>query len=81
MTEDTGGSGWGLLAFAGICGICCISLGTLFGGAALVGGTAAGVTASSGVVQSLGGLVFTGIATAIPLVVLGFILRRKARGS
>lgn len=81
MAEDTGGSGWGLLAFAGICGICCIGLGTLFGGAALAGGTAAGVTAASGVVRSLGGLVVTGVATAIPLLVLGLILRQRARGS
>ena len=81
MPEETGGARWGLLAYAGICGICCIGLGTLVGGAALAGGTAAGVTAASGAVRSLGGLIVTGIATVVPLIVVGLVLRNVARGS
>ena len=81
MAEETGESRWGLLALAGMCGICCISLGALFEGAALAGGTAAGVTAATGAVRSLGGVVVTAIATAVPLFVLGLIFRRRARGT
>lgn len=81
MAEDTDGSRWSLLALAGACGVCCIGLGALFGGAALAGGTAAGVTATSGVVRSLGGVVVTGVATAVPLLVIGLLLRHAARGS
>lgn len=81
MPEETGESRWGLLALAGVCGVCCLSLGALFGGAALAGGTAAGATAASGVVQSLGGLLVTGLATVIPLVVLGLLFRHTVRGS
>lgn len=79
MTEGTSGSRWGLLALAGVCGICCVSLGALLGGAALAGGAAAGVTAASGTVRSLGGVVVTGVATAVPLLVIGILLRYTAR--
>lgn len=80
MLEGDGESQWGVLALAGACGVCCIGLAALGGGAALAGGTAIGVTATSGVVRSFGGLVVTGLATAVPLLVLGLFLRRRARG-
>lgn len=70
---------WGILALAGVLGICCVSLGALAGGAAVVGGTAAGVTAATGLIDSLGGLLVTGLATALPLLVIGLFLRRRAR--
>lgn len=71
----------GVLALAGACGLCCIGLAALGGGAALAGGTAIGVTATSGLVRSAGGLIVTGLATALPLFVLGLFLRRRARNS
>lgn len=79
MPESNEGSRWGILALAGTCGLCCLGLGAIAGGAAVAGGAAAGVTAASGLVQSLGGLVVTVVATALPLVVLGLVLRRRAR--
>ena len=79
MAGTNGGSRWGILAIAGACGICCISLGALFGGATLAGGAAAGVTAANGVVRSLGGAVVTAIATAAPLLVIGLVLRDRLR--
>lgn len=70
---------WGVLAIAGVCGLCCLSLAALGGGAAVLGGTAIGVTATSGLVRSAGGLVVTTLATAVPLLVIGWVLRRRAR--
>ena len=78
MAEDTGESRWGVVTIAGVCGICCV--GAIFGGAAVAGGTAIGVTATSGAVRSLGGLFVTGIATVVPLLVVGLVLRNGARG-
>lgn len=77
MSEATDGSKYGILALAGVCGLCCLSLGVITGGAAVAGGAAAGVTVWSGLVQSLGGLVVTVIATALPLVVIGLFLRHR----
>lgn len=79
MTGTDDGSRWGILAIAGACGVCCISLGALFGGATLAGGAAAGVTATSGVVRSFGGAAVTAIATAAPLLVIGLVLRYRLR--
>jgi len=69
MTErqiDEDGPSWGVIAFAGICGLCCVALAGLTGGAAVVGGTAAGVSAARGGVSGLAGLLVTGLATALP---------------
>lgn len=71
------GSRWGLLAIAGLCGLCCVGLATLGGGAAVIGGTAAGVTAANGAIGSLGGALVVGLATALPLFVIGLFLRRR----
>lgn len=79
MADADGESRWGILAIAGACGLCCVSIGAIAGGAAAVGGAAAGVTAASGVVRTLGGLVVTVVATALPLLVLGLVLRRRSR--
>jgi hypothetical protein len=81
MAEADEGSRWGILVLAGACGLCCVSIAALAGGAAIAGGTAAGVTAASGAIQSLGGLFVTAIATAVPLLVLGLFLRKRARQS
>lgn len=81
MFEGDDESRWGILALAGVCGLCCVSLGALGGGAAVAGGAAVGVTATNGLVQSFGGLLITGLATALPLFVLGLFLRRRTRRS
>lgn len=79
MAESEEGSQWGILALAGVCGLYCVSFAGLAGGAALVGGATAGVGAASGAVRSLGGLLVTGLATALPLLVLGLVLCHRAR--
>lgn len=76
--SDPAGSQWGVLALAGVLGVCCIGLAGLAGGAALVGGSAAGLTAATGAVGGIGGLVVTGLATALPLLVIGLFIRRRA---
>lgn len=80
MSEEDAGR-WGLLAIAGTCGFCCITLTTVAGGAAVTGGAVAGVTATSGAIRSLGGLLVTAVATALPLLVIGLFLRHRARTS
>lgn len=79
MAEADGGSRRGVLAVAGACGLCCVSIGAIAGGSAAIGGAAAGVTAASGVVRTFGGLLVTVVATALPLLVLGLVLRRRSR--
>lgn len=79
MFEQNDDSMWGILVIAGVCGVCCLGLTAIGGGAALAGGTAIGLTATSGLVRSIGGLIATGIATALPLVLIGLFLRRRAR--
>lgn len=86
-TEGASGGGidvvetgrWGALGLAGVLSFCCIGLGTLAGGAALAGGGAAGVTAVSSETGGVAGIIVSGIATAIPLFVIGLLLRRRAR--
>lgn len=74
-TEDTGR--WGLLGLAGAVSLCCVGLFTLAGGAAVGGGIVAGVTAATGGVGGLRGFVVTGVITALPLLVIGLVLRRR----
>jgi hypothetical protein len=81
MSSDSPSSRWGILTIAGACGLCCIALGAIAGGAAVTGGATAGVTAAGGVVTSLGGLLVVGLATALPLFVTGLVLRRWAKRS
>jgi hypothetical protein len=76
---DQDGGFRGLLSLAGLLGICCVGLAALLGGAAVAGGSVAGVTMASGVVDTFAGLLVTGLATALPLVVIGLILHRRAR--
>lgn len=78
MTESTDGARWATLGLAGVLGICCLGTAALAGGA-LVAGSTAGATAASDTIGSLGGILVTGLATALPLVAVGFVLRRRAR--
>jgi len=77
--SDKSTSRWGILALAGVCSLCCIPLAFIAGGAAVTGGASAGVAAVGGAVTSIGGLLVVGLATAIPLFVVGLLLRRRAR--
>lgn len=72
------GSRWSLLAIAGLAGLCCVGVGALLGGAALVGGTAAGVTAAGGTVTTVAGAAVVALATALPLVVIGLLIRWRS---
>lgn len=81
MSGADGGSRWAILGLAGVCGLCCVSLAGLSGGAAIAGGAAAGGTAASGAAGSVGGFLLTGLATAFPLFVIGLVLRYRARRS
>ncbi len=77
MAPSGDGSAWGLLGVAGAISLCCIGLATLAGGAAVAGGTAAGATAARGTSGGLGGILATVFATALPLLVIGVIVRRR----
>lgn len=77
MSPSGDGSSWGLLGFAGAISLCCIGLATLAGGAAVAGGTAGGATAVSGAAGGLGGILVASLATALPLLVIGVILRQR----
>lgn len=77
MSEE--GRRWGLLGLAGALSLCCIGLGTLAGGAALVGGGAAGITVVSTSSTTLAGALVTGLSTAIPLLLVGLFLQHRAR--
>jgi hypothetical protein len=79
MGSSADGSPWGLLGLAGALSLCCIGTATLAGGGAVAGGTAAGATAVSGAVGGLGGTLVTALATALPLFVIGLVLRRRRR--
>lgn len=71
MSELDRASPWGILGLAGTVSVCCL------GTAALAGGNAAGVTATAGPISDFGGVLVTGLATALPLFVTGLVLRRK----
>jgi hypothetical protein len=79
MGPSADGSPWGILGLAGALSLCCIGTATLAGGAAVAGGTAAGATAVSGAVGGLGGILVTALATALPLLVIGLLFRRRGR--
>lgn len=79
MGSSADGSPWGLLGLAGALSLCCIGIATLAGGAAVAGGTAAGATAVSGAAGGLGGILVTALVTALPLFVIGLVLRRRGR--
>lgn len=79
MGSSAEGSSWGLLGLVGALGLCCVGTASLAGGAAVAGGTAAGATAVSDAVGGLEGILVTALATALPLVVIGLVLRRRGR--
>lgn len=72
-------SRWGFLALAGALSVCCLSTAALVGGAVVAGGSAAGVTAVNRTAGGVGGLLVTALATALPLLVIGHILRRRVQ--
>lgn len=78
MTESPDGPRWATLGLAGVLGLCCIGTAALTGGALVAGGTA-GATAAGRAVDSIGGILVTGLATALPLVAIGLVLRRRAQ--
>jgi hypothetical protein len=77
--SDESSSRWGILTLAGLSSVCCIPLALIAGGATVTGGASAGVTAVGGAVRSIGGLLVVGLATAVPLFVVGVFRRRRAR--
>lgn len=70
---------WGILAVAGACSLCCLGVAAMAGGSVAVGGAVAGATAASGLARGVGGVVVTVLATALPLLAVGLVLRRRAR--
>jgi hypothetical protein len=78
MTESANNSRWGLLGIAGALGLCCVGTAALAGGAAIAGSTTAATTAVSGTTGGLAGILVTGLATALPLFIIGLVLRRRA---
>jgi hypothetical protein len=72
-------SAWGFLGVAGALGLCCVGTVTIAGGAAVAGGTVAATNAVSGGANGLGGALISGLATALPLFVIGLVLRRRLR--
>jgi hypothetical protein len=79
MGDSADGTPWGLLGLAGALSLCCIGTATLAGGAAVVGSTAAATTAMSGATGGLGGILISGIVTAVPLFVIGISLRWRTQ--
>lgn len=63
---------------AGLASLCCVGLATLAGGAALAGGSVAGATAVSGGIRSVGGLLVTGLVTALTVGALGLVARWRS---
>ena len=75
MSDDQ--STWLPLGLAGLLGLCCVGLASPAGGAAVTGGVAGATVAATGL-RSLGSVLITGLATALPLAVIGlFIHWRK----
>lgn len=66
---------WGLLGLAGAVGLCCVGTASLVGSATVAGGTAAAMTVASGPVTGVGGVLVSALATLLPLVVIGLVLR------
>ena len=62
------------LGLAGLLGLCCVGLASLAGGAAVTGGVAGATVATAGL-RGLGSVLITGLATALPLTVIGLIIR------
>lgn len=78
MTESTNGPQWATLGLAGMLGLCCVATAGLAGGALVASSTASAI-AVSGAGSGLGGILATGLATALPLVAIGLVLRRRVR--
>lgn len=81
MPESDAERPWDVLGIAGVPGVCCIGTTALAGGAALAGGRAADMTATSGTTGGLAGITVAGFATALPLLVLGLFLRQRAQNT
>ena len=78
MAESADNSRWGFLGIAGVLGLCCAGTAALAGGAAIVGSTTAATTAVSGTIGGLAGVLVSGLATVLPLFIIGLVIRRRA---
>jgi hypothetical protein len=79
MGDSADETPWGLLGLAGTLSLCCVGTATLAGGVAVVGSTAAATTAASGATGGLGGILISGIVTAVSVFVIGIVLRWRAQ--
>lgn len=77
MSESTDTNRWGVLGIAGVLSLCCLGATTLAGGAALTGGSIASATVVNGAVGGIGELLVTGLATALPLLVIGIAIHYR----
>lgn len=66
---------WGLLGLVGAVSLCCIGTASLVGSATVAGGTTAGMTVASGSIAGVGGVLVSALATLLPLVGIGLVLR------
>lgn len=78
MLESADSSRWGFLGIVGALGLCCAGTAALAGGAAIAGSTTAATTAVSGTTGGLAGVLVSGLTTALPLFIIGLVLRRRA---
>lgn len=68
-----------MLGVGGVLAVCCVGAAALAGGAAVTGGAAATTAAMSSYAGGLGGLLISGLATVLPLFVIGIVHRRMAQ--
>lgn len=67
----------GIVGLAAVASLCCIGLTAIAGGAAVAGGTTAGAMVAGGAIRSIGGVLVTALTTALSLVIIGLVLRRR----
>ena len=72
MSDDQ--STWLPLGPSGLLALCCVGLASLLGGAAVTSGVAGTTVATMGF-RGLGDVLITGLATVVPLVVIGLFIR------
>lgn len=77
MSDSTNTNQWGILGLAGMLSLCCVGTAVLTGGAVLAGGSVAGATVVNGGVGGIGGVIVTGLASALPLVAIGIGFRYR----
>lgn len=67
----------GTVGLAAVASLCCLGPAAIVGGAAIAGGTTSGAMVAGGAIRSIGGVLVTALATALPLVSIGLVLRRR----